>query len=259
METAPVRPRERTERPWTVWRALTALGFLAVFGVLIAWFIQKIRADPWFLLFFTALMIVAVLMVRFPALERAFNAVFAGYLSVCIWSFVAVAPASIAFSIARALEAQARLWLQVPAFGLWACLLACLIWFLATESSRTRLFDSLKRVGSLAPLAYAVNVLLLAVPFFGSLTNVLASRGLVRMEGDARRAIDFYLWHFFDAIPLLKVNETILWSQPMAYQQSRVGWLVLLFKITVIVPVIAAFRGYWQYTQSKRSSTGQQP
>jgi hypothetical protein len=39
----------------------------------------------------------------------------------------------------------------------------------------------------------------------------------------------------------------------MAYHQPRVGWLVLLFKVTVIVPVIAAFSGYWKYTQSRSS------
>jgi hypothetical protein len=258
METTPSvagRSARENASPWSlVARVLFVLGLLAVWVVLIRVFIRETRANPWFLLFITVMGIVGLLMARYKAVDRAVNAILYGYFALCVWLLLALAPASIAFGIARALEAQSRLWLQVAAFGLWACLLACLIWFLATESSRTRLFNSLKRVGALAPAVYAVNVLLLALPFFGSLTNVLSSRGLVNMEGDARGAIDFYLWHFLDAIPLLKVNETILWSQPMAYHQSRVGWLVLLFKVTVIVPVIGAFRGYWKYTQTTSSS-----
>jgi hypothetical protein len=140
----------------------------------------------------------------------------------------------------------------VTAFVIWACGLSGAVWFLATEDRRTRLFDFLRPIGALAPVAYAANVLLIAVPFFGSLTQVLLARGAIHLTGNPERAMDLYLWHFLGEIPLLKVNETLLWDQPMGYHEARVGWLLLLFKVTVILPVIAAFRGYWTYTHPKR-------
>ena len=85
-----------------------------------------------------------------------------------------------------------------------------------------------------------------------ALTQVLLARGAIHLTGNPERAMDLYLWHFLGEIPLLKVNETLLWDPPMAYHEARVGWLLLVFKVTVILPVIAAFRGYWTYTHPKR-------
>jgi hypothetical protein len=166
----------------------------------------------------------------------------------------AVAPATLAIWVARKIEQQSSMPLQAAVFVVWGCLLGCATWFLGTEERRTRLFRFLERAGALAPVVYATNVLLLALPLFGSLTNVLVARGAIHLTGDPQRAMDFYLWHFLSAVPLLKVNETLLWDQPLVYDQARVGWLLLIFKVLVIIPVIAAFRGYWKYTHTRRAS-----
>lgn len=246
---------ERSARRMPAWQLLlVGAGIIALWAGLIATLIWKTRSDPWFPVVLVAFIIAGVLMVRYPVLERAFTAIFASYMTFCFWMLVAVAPAAITFWIAHKLEEQDRLWLQVSAFVVWTCLLGGATWFLATENRRTRLFDLLSPVGALAPLAYAVNVFLIALPLFGSLTGVLQSRGAIHLIGDPRRIMDFYLWHFLGAVPLLKVNETILWNQPMTYQEPQVGWLLLAFKVTVIIPVIGAFRGYWKYMQAKRST-----
>lgn len=234
---------------WKLW--LARIVMLAACGAMIAAFIRQSISDPWLPVFTAAMLALGVLAAIYPRVGRILGTAFSGYMLFTIWMLVAFAPAAVAIWIARKIEAQPSLSVQTAAFIVWAAVLGGAIWFLATEERRTRLFDLLRPIGVFAPVAYATNVLLLAVPFFGSLTRVLLARGAIHLAGDPEHAMDFYLWHFLGAIPLLKVNETLLWDQPLAYHEARVGWLLLLFKLTVIIPVIAAFRGYWKYTHPK--------
>jgi hypothetical protein len=55
---------------------------------------------------------------------------------------------------------------------------------------------------------------------------------------------DFLLWHLLDAIPGLKVPETIKWAAPLTYERAGAGWLLLLFKVMVIVPVLSGIGHY---------------
>jgi hypothetical protein len=55
---------------------------------------------------------------------------------------------------------------------------------------------------------------------------------------------NFFRWHFLDAVPLLKVNETLGWRPPLTYDSFSVGCMLLLFKAVVILPVIGAFTWY---------------
>jgi hypothetical protein len=57
---------------------------------------------------------------------------------------------------------------------------------------------------------------------------------------------DFFIWHFLEDIPLLHVNQTLRWAEPLTYTSPALGFIVLMFKITVIVPVTAAFVAYWK-------------
>jgi hypothetical protein len=51
-------------------------------------------------------------------------------------------------------------------------------------------------------------------------------------------------WHFLDAVPLLKVNETPGWRPPLTCDSFPVGCMLLLFRAVVILPVIGAFTWY---------------
>ena len=55
---------------------------------------------------------------------------------------------------------------------------------------------------------------------------------------------DFLLWHLLDAIPGLKVPDTIKWEAPLTYQHAGAGWLVLLFRVMVIMPVVSGIGQY---------------
>lgn len=65
---------------------------------------------------------------------------------------------------------------------------------------------------------------------------------------------DFLLWHLLDAIPGLKVPETIKWEAPLTYERAGAGWLLLLFKIVVIVPVVSGIGHYLKDEDEKDSS-----
>ena len=93
---------------------------------------------------------------------------------------------------------------------------------------------------------------MMAVIFFSAVTYVMASHEIVTLRSRTGQPIglasllDFYVWHFLEAVPLLKVNQTICWDEPWTYDSAAVGWILLLFKLVVIVPVIGAFIGYWK-------------
>ena len=98
---------------------------------------------------------------------------------------------------------------------------------------------------------------MIALVFFSSVSYALENYGFLAFSLLPNRAVrpghpmdlyahlpDFYIWHFLEAIPLLEVNKTLRWEEPLKYTKVGVGWMLLLFKITVIIPVIAAFAGY---------------
>ena len=251
--TTPTTATESARAAWTGWKLwLARIVIFAICGAMIVAFVRESISDPWLPVFTGVLVGLGALAAMYPRVNRLLQTAFTGYLLFTLWMLIAFAPAAAAIWIARKIEAQGSVSLQATAFVIWAGVLSGAVWFLATEDRRTRLFDFLRPIGAFAPVAYAANVLLLAIPFFGSLTRVLLARGAIHLTGNPERAMDLYLWHFLGAIPLLKVNETLLWDQPMAYHEARVGWLLLVFKVTVIIPVIAAFRGYWKYTHPKR-------
>jgi hypothetical protein len=241
---------ERSGLPgWVLWPLRALMGFVLV--GMIAVFIRESLSDPWMPVWTAVMVGIGVLGVIYPSVVPMFERALTQYFMFCFWMFVCFSPATLAIWIARKIEQQSSLSVQIAAFVIWACLLGCATLFLATEERRKRLFEFLKPAGALAPVAYAANVLLLALPLFGSLTRVLLARGAIHLTGDPQRAMDFYLWHFLSDVPLLKINETLLWEQPLVYHEARVGWLLLVFKLLVIIPVIAAFRGYWKYTHTK--------
>ena len=59
-------------------------------------------------------------------------------------------------------------------------------------------------------------------------------------DGCATRYADFYLWHLFDSIPGIKFAETLGWEQRYKYSDNLSGWLLLSFKLLVIVSVIGS-------------------
>jgi hypothetical protein len=57
---------------------------------------------------------------------------------------------------------------------------------------------------------------------------------------------DFLVWQLLDAIPALHVTETLKWVKPLDYSATSAGWLLLLFKVTVTVPVISGIGRFFK-------------
>ena len=98
------------------------------------------------------------------------------------------------------------------------------------------------------PSAFSVALAWMAVAVFGGATCGLQRIGVVKMEPVtthidtcALEYADFYLWHLFDSIPGIKFTETVRWTQKYTYTDSVSGWLLLGFKIIVLVSVIGSF------------------
>ena len=63
---------------------------------------------------------------------------------------------------------------------------------------------------------------------------------LWRFDPGSYGAIELhYVWHFLDAIPALKVPDTLNWSEPTYFSDKWSGAFLLLYKLAVIVPVLA--------------------
>jgi hypothetical protein len=185
----------------------------------------------------------------------------AAYMRFCGWMLVAFLPVSGLLYLNRLVLEKLALSLQIIVFVIWGGLLVWWVGLVATERKRERLFIWLEeRVGRFSPLAYSFNLLLFAMIFFSSVTYVFCAHGKLRFIGqpEAKLSFDslqsFYTWHFLEAVPLLKVNETLGWKAPVSYESGLVGLLLLLFKLAVIVPVIACFASYWKnYGETKRT------
>ena len=96
-----------------------------------------------------------------------------------------------------------------------------------------------------------LSVLAVAVGLFAAATFVLAERDWITVanwesvESRALASAGFYLWHFLDAIPLLDAPDALRWSEPLVYEDPWVGALLVLFKLVIIVPIVAALRRAW--------------
>lgn len=54
------------------------------------------------------------------------------------------------------------------------------------------------------------------------------------------------MWHLLKLVPLLKLNETLKWGEPLCYTEGKVGFLILLFQALVVLPCINAIRLYFK-------------
>lgn len=210
---------------------------------------------------FTALlMAIGLLKSRYRKFDRAVETFFSKYFRFTFWVLVTLAPVVFFRWLAEFTVTTSPI-LQGILFVIWASLLTTILIFIATERKREKLFRFLERVGGLAPYIYCFNTFVIAALFFASLTYLMAGFDMLTFtnpdgnpitaaELSVAQLMDFFVWHFLDAVPLLKINETLNWKMQLAYASSAVGFIVLLFKIAVIIPVISAFRGYWQHRQT---------
>lgn len=218
------------------------------------------------------LSILGILSYRYPAVHDALEKFFSSAIRFFVWTFVTLLPLVFFNWLLSIVLTTLSLGFQIAVFAAWGILLAFAIQAIVTPGRRDRLFGTgdepvsrfAKRrkskkdrglsglIGNPTPVVYALDLLLIATIFFSTITFVLAERGVVQLNGfpESTPRVDpilgLYIWHFFETIPLLKVNDTLQWKQPLTYQAGLLGVIVLLFKLSVILPVTAAFSWYWK-------------
>ena len=80
-------------------------------------------------------------------------------------------------------------------------------------------------------------------------------RHWTRWLGPRPRIASFYVWHLADAVPLVDVTRTLKWSEPLAYNDYRMGGLALCYQLLVILPLVAAFGSFWSFSRSQDDQT----
>jgi hypothetical protein len=208
---------------------------------------------------FTILVILGLVAKHFPVIDRASVAV----IRTLIWLFLYDVVVALTFLVFRWLSTlviiNLHLRFQIIVLFAWGLILAGALVLIATESGRKRMFELLRAIGNYAPLVYSFIVLLIAVMYFSTVTYILASKGILSLIMPPEHAHlladpilfygklqDFFIWHILEDIPVLHVNQTLRWAEPLTYTSPAVGFIVLIFKITVIVPVTAAFVASWK-------------
>jgi hypothetical protein len=174
---------------------------------------------------------IASLGIVFPAVGRAVQGFLALWMWAALWMMATTGPIALFLALSHWMLDQLPLALQIAVLLLWGALLTAAISLIATETSRTRLYTALRPIGALAPLVYTFNVLWIAMVFFALATCLLTGADLT------------VLWHLLDEVPLLSINKTLHWNEPLEYR-GWVGPFLLLFKVAVIGPAITAFAFY---------------
>lgn len=262
-ENDPHRDKKNAENARKIqWTLKTTMAFLVFLALSMAIAAATIvlrkppgeRAGP--IVFFVLFGIFLFVMVRFEKANRVFEKFFASYLRFAFVMLVTFLLLGFFAWLSRFTLEKLPFWAQCIIFLLWGVLLGWALLLIATKVRRDRFLATWHSVSLFVPVAYGIFVLMLALLFFSTVTFVMTKHGLLSLKDATGRGVtpgslsDFFLGHFLKAIPLLEVNETLGWPAPLAYDTAKVGWILLLFKVVVIVPVIGAFAWFWSESDS---------
>ena len=108
------------------------------------------------------------------------------------------------------------------------------------------------------PLMIIIGLVMLGVTCFGAFTSILVSSDSITFvpagkTPDLSSLSDYYLWHFAELIPQIKVAKTLNWDTPFTYDEKGVGWLLLIFKALMAYIVIARFYTWNKWRKASSS------
>jgi hypothetical protein len=188
-----------------------------------------------------------------------------GFLGGAIFAgLMLLAPGATAYTFSKTVVETFPRWLQMLTLLGWLVALAATSVLLHSRALRRQAGD---RLGAWAPallrlvsfarqmpawgaVALYINFVLIAMGCFAGLAFMLHDPAQPLFLPGARSEVshgtlaDYLLWHLLDAIPGVKVPETIRWSAPLTYERPGAGWLLLLFKVMVIMPVVSGIGRY---------------
>lgn len=200
-----------------------------------------------------------------PGVCALVGRLFAGLFWLWFWLLVITGPLTLFRALSNALLASDSTSLRVLVLTIWGLLFLSSAFVVMYGKTGEQLFNRMRKFGILVPLLYPLNLLLISIQFFAVATFLLQESESVTLTLGSAKVLsvgavaDFFLWHFLNAVPVLKITDTLLWDPPLTYDQSAVGWILLAFKISVISPVIAAFGWSWKRFRKAETRTGDSP
>lgn len=147
--------------------------------------------------------------------------------------------------------------IQILAVLIIALGLAGIIWSYKRRSKSDSLFIRIWKIGPVLPFGVAFSVLFIYISIFSAFVFSMPHQDMFIGESSPRFAqiADFFLWHFCNMIPLIKFNETVAWDVSLTYLSTdgvemmsgahRIGYILLLFKVTIVLPIIWMLKGYF--------------
>ncbi len=228
-------------------------GFLT--GLLLTW--GNIRVAASIAVVAATITLIAVLSDRYPRFNRVVDGFFALWERVMPLLLSIAGPVGLAYWLVRGGLFAMPLWLQATVLAIWGLALGGMLWILAWPEARKDSFTWLTDLHAWAPFLYAFNLAAIASVFFAACATLAVEAGVAALRLPAGtgatdpaslhgRLMDFFVWHFLDAIPILKINEALQWKLPLEYDGWPLGVLLIAFKLVVIGPTIAAFVLYWK-------------
>src|SRR5574341_1509748 len=146
------------------------LFFLIVLKWLFRWGSQDIIATG---ILIAAILVLVLLKQRYKAIGWAMERGFQLYLKLVIWYFIIFGPIVIFYQLTPLILNKLTTVGQVLAFVFWGLLLVSASAAVLIEKSLERFLSGLqKRVGKIAPVGFAFNLLVIAILFFSSVTYV---------------------------------------------------------------------------------------
>jgi hypothetical protein len=192
---------------------------------------------------------------RYKRAERIIEGTFAWNFRLLFWWIIFFGPILLFYQVSPIII-RLTFWYKLTLFLTWGALLTAGSMAVLIKKYREPFLLKLQEwFGKFAPCAYAFDLLVIAILFFSSVTFVLNTR--LKLNSPTGAAIspeairDFYSWHFLRAIPLLNLNETLRWKEPLTYESGWVGLALVVFQLIVIIPVLTAFTWYWKRAPPK--------
>jgi hypothetical protein len=232
---------------------VVALVFLVVGGLSLGLlFISDPEDLPVNAIVVTFVLALGLLGAFVPRVQDAVLKFLAFYLARVGWSVGIVGPLIAFWALSGVLLSKFSPLLRLLVLILWGTILLVATGIVVHDRSRDFVFGKLRRWGVLLPLGYSLSLVAIAVRFFAVTTLLLYQSGQVTLRTVTASYVslesltDFFTWHALKAIPLIEIPETLKWTEPLAYDAGIVGLMLLVFKITVILPAIPAFGWWWE-------------
>jgi uncharacterized protein (TIGR02246 family) len=136
--------------------------------------------------------------------------------------------------------------LHLLVIAFWALVVSLWVRIISGEFGKEMFIESYVNGILWPPFVYSISLLVMAASVFASISVTLQRCGYATFKpplpNDLSPVVDFYMWHFVNLIPGLGIPETLRWAQPYQYSDHLSGAVLLIFKIAVILPVIASFK-----------------